>query len=73
MSHQQQVHVARRRSIRANCRERCLIGQVVLVHFLDVGRIASEEIGVALVGGVDGFCLTHISLTFVPLQGTLVG
>jgi hypothetical protein len=49
------------------------IGQVVLVHFLDVGRIASEEIGIALVGGVDGFCLTHISLTFVPLQGTLVG
>jgi hypothetical protein len=26
-----------------------------------------------LVGGVDGFCLTHFSLTFIPLQGTLVG
>jgi hypothetical protein len=26
-----------------------------------------------LVGGVDGFCLTHFSLTFAPLQGALVG
>jgi hypothetical protein len=49
------------------------IGQVVLVHFLNVRRVASEEIGVALVGVVDGLCLTHFSLTFVPLQGTLVG
>ncbi len=49
------------------------IVQVVLVHFLDIGRVAAEEVGAALVGGVDGFSLTHISLTFVPLQGTLVG
>jgi hypothetical protein len=26
-----------------------------------------------LIGIVDGLCLTHFSLTFVPLQGTLVG
>jgi hypothetical protein len=49
------------------------VGQIVLIHFLDIRRIATEEIRVALVGGVDGFCLTHFSLTFAPLQGALVG
>ncbi len=35
------------------------IGEVVFVHLLDIGRIAAEEIGIALVGRVDGAGLTH--------------
>ena len=49
------------------------IGKVVLVHLLDIRGIAAEEIGVATVCGVDGLCLTHVSLTSIPLGGTLAG
>ncbi len=35
------------------------VGQVVFVHLLDIGRIAAEEIGIALVGLIDGCRLTH--------------
>ena len=40
------------------------VGQVVFVHFLDIRRIAAEEVGVALIGLVDGRCLVHIPLAF---------
>ena len=36
------------------------VGQVVFVELFDVGRVAPEKIGVALVGGVDGLRLCHM-------------
>jgi len=35
------------------------VGQVVLVHFLDVRAIAPEEMGVGRIGREDRLCLTH--------------
>ena len=47
--------------------------QVVFIHLFDIGRIAPEEIRVALIGTIDGRRLVHIPLTSVPLEGTLAG
>ena len=49
------------------------VGQIVLVHLFDVGRIAAEEVGIALVGLVDRCRLAHISRTSVSLRETLAG
>jgi hypothetical protein len=49
------------------------VGKVVFVHLLDVGRIAAEEIGVALVGLVDGRGFAHIPLTSASLKEALAG
>ena len=36
------------------------VSQVVFVQLFDVGRVAPEKIGVALIGGVDGLRLCHM-------------
>ena len=42
------------------------IGEVVFVHLLDIRRVAAEEIGVALVGLIDGFRLAHCCADLSP-------
>ena len=49
------------------------IFQVVLVHLFNIRRIAAKEIGVALIGLIDGRCLAHIPLTSAFLWKALVG
>ncbi|KAF1068613.1 MAG: hypothetical protein GAK39_03321 [Variovorax sp.] len=49
------------------------IGQVVFVHFFDVGGIAAEEVGIALVGLVDRRLIAHIALTSASLREALAG
>jgi hypothetical protein len=47
------------------------IGKVVFIHLFDIRRIAAEEVGVALVGLIDGCRIAHIPLTSAPLQGSI--
>jgi len=49
------------------------VGKVVLIHLFDVGRVAAEKIGVALVGLVDGCRIAHIPLTSTSLKEALAG
>jgi hypothetical protein len=43
------------------------VGKVVFIHLFDIGRIAAEEVGVALVGLIDGCRIAHIPLTSASL------
>ena len=49
------------------------VRQIVLVHLFNIGRIAAKEIGVALVGLIDGRCLAHIPRTSAFLGKALGG
>ncbi|MCY1383370.1 hypothetical protein D9M69_714910 [compost metagenome] len=51
------------------------VGEVVFVHLLDIGRIAAEEVGVALIGGVrrGRRGIAHDPLTFASLEEARVG
>ncbi|MNU99500.1 hypothetical protein D3C71_896370 [compost metagenome] len=49
------------------------VGEVVLVHLFDIGRIAAEEVSVALVGLIDGRRIAHIPLTSAFLGKALAG
>ena len=51
--------------------------EVVFVHLFDIGRIATEEVRIAVKGRIDGrtgrLGITHIALTSVSLWETLAG
>jgi hypothetical protein len=52
------------------------VGEVVFVHLFDIGGIAAEEVGVALVGVIDGRGgrrIAHVALTFASLGEALAG
>jgi len=49
------------------------IGEVSLVEFFDIRRIAAEEIAIAEISGVDRRGFAHGALTFVPLRGIRSG
>ncbi len=48
------------------------VGEVVFVHLLDIGGIAAEEIGVALVGLINSWLIAHASLTSAFLRKALL-
>jgi hypothetical protein len=45
--------------------------EVFFIHLFDIGRVATEEKSVALIGRIDGRTRTHFSLTSVSLRGNI--